>query len=273
MSRLPEAFQRARAAARPALAIFLTCGYPSLEETPDLVRAAVDGGADIIELGVPFSDPLADGATVQRANADALRHNVTLEDCFTTVATLRAGGLQTPIVLMGYYNPLLRYGLDRLAQRARQAGVDGLIVVDLPPEESKPLLDRCRPQGIDLVFLLAPTSSEARVDQVARIASGFIYLVSVTGITGVRQDLPPTLPDLAARIRKHTALPLAIGFGISRREHVQQISRYADAAVVGSAVINAIDGAAGRDERPKAVRDFVAYLSGRATAVGGERQG
>ncbi|HXF51228.1 MAG TPA: tryptophan synthase subunit alpha, partial [Dehalococcoidia bacterium] len=190
MSRIDEAFARARAEGRIALMPFIVAGHPSPDATPGLVRTLFEAGADVIELGVPFSDPLADGATNQRANEVALRHGMTLARCLDIIREARAGGVTGAIALMGYYNPILAYDLDRFVPDAAAAGADGLIVVDLPPEESDDLRERCQAHGLDLIYLLAPTSSEQRIALVAKRASGFVYCVSVAGVTGARDRLP-----------------------------------------------------------------------------------
>jgi len=223
------------------LAAYITAGYPQLDSTPALVRALVEGGADFVELGVPFSDPLADGATIQRSSFQALENGVNLEHCLGVAASLRQDGVKVPLIFMGYYNPFLRYGLGRLAQACQEAGVDGLIVPDLPPEEAEELAGHCRASSMDLIFMLAPTSTEDRIARVCQMASGFVYCVSLTGVTGVRSRLSPTVAPFLARVRRHTNLPLAVGFGISTRGQVEEVSRLAEAAVVGSALIDLID--------------------------------
>ena len=272
MSRIGPALAVVRKEGRTALAPFLTIGYPEVAALPGLVEALVEGGAGMLELGVPFSDPLADGATIQRANYIALQQGVTTSACLEAVRRLRALGLEVPILLMGYYNPILTYGLEAFPADAAVAGVDGLIVVDLPPEEAGPLQGSCRTHGLDLVYLLAPTSTPERVALVCRQASGFIYCVSVTGVTGARSSLPPELPAFAERVRGQTTLPLAVGFGISRREHVEAVGRVAEVAVVGSALIDVIDGSPAQ-EREARVKEYVEVLAGRRGAAGGRLAG
>lgn len=272
MSRVGPSLAAAREQRRTALALFLTVGYPEPAALPGLARALVEGGADMLELGVPFSDPLADGATIQRANFAALQHGVTSAGCLEAVRGLRAQGLEVPVLLMGYYNPILAYGTEAFAADASAAGVDGFIVVDLPPEESGPLHEACRARGLDLVYLLAPTSTAKRVSLVARQASGFVYCVSVTGVTGARSSLPPELPAFVERVRGQTKLPVAVGFGISRREHVEAVGRIADIAVVGSALIDVIE-ASPAEEREARVRAYVEVLAGRRGAARDRRLG
>ncbi|MFM9108480.1 MAG: tryptophan synthase subunit alpha [Chloroflexota bacterium] len=258
-SRLAGAFARARAEGRTALVPFLTAGYPTLDESEELFAALARGGADAIEIGVPFSDPLADGATIQRTSERAIANGVSLGDCLALAGRLRARGVTQPLVLMGYYNPILRYGVERFAAESAAAGADGFIVPDLPTEESEELLAACRANGRDLIFLLAPTSTEARIASVAERASGFIYCVSLTGVTGGRAELPDLRPYLA-RVRAKTDLPLAIGFGISSPEQVRQVGAVADGAIIGSALIDAIDRAPA-GEAPAAAEAFMRRLA------------
>ena len=235
-------------------------GYPSLEMTERLLTALVAGGADLIEIEMPFSDPLADGTTVQRASQVALANGVRLADCFDLVRRLRGDGLAVPLVFMGYYNPILQYGPERFAAEAAAVGLDGVIVPDLPTEESDDLLAACRRHGRDLIFLLAPTSTEERIRDVAERASGFVYCVSLTGVTGARDKLPD-LEDYLARVRRHTSLPLAIGFGVSTPAHVREVGRVAEGAIVASALINHLDRFP-PEEQPAAAEAFVRALRG-----------
>jgi tryptophan synthase alpha chain len=258
-SRLAGAFANARAENRTALVPFLTAGYPTLAESEELFLALARGGADVIEIGVPFSDPLADGATIQRTSERAIANGVTLRDCLALVGRLRERGVTVPLVLMGYYNPILRYGVERFAADAAAAGADGFIVPDLPTEESDDLLQACRANSRDLIFLLAPTSTDERIANVAERASGFIYCVSLTGVTGGRTDLPDLRPYLG-RVRAKTDLPLAIGFGISSPDHVRQVGAVADGAIVGSALIDAIDKAPA-GEAPGVAEAFMRRLA------------
>ncbi|MEE9324970.1 MAG: tryptophan synthase subunit alpha [Dehalococcoidia bacterium] len=262
MSRIEAKFAQLKRAGKTGLALFLTVGYPDKEAVTSLVPALVAGGADIIELGVPFSDPLADGATIQQASHEALRQGVTLRDCIDACRRLRQRSVEVPIVLMGYYNPILTYGLERFAEEGAEAGLDGVIVADLPPEEASPLRKACLSRGLDLIFLLAPTSTDERIRKVCRQATGFIYCVSLTGVTGARKELPVGLPNLIARVRKESSLPLAVGFGVSTRAHVETIGSYADAAVVGSALIDLIRSSP-VEERASRARVFVEKLAGK----------
>jgi tryptophan synthase alpha chain len=262
-SRVADAFARARSEGRTAIMPFVTAGYPTPERSEEWALAMVRGGADIIEIGVPFSDPLADGATVQRTSQAALRHGVTLADSVAMVRRLREQhGVTVPILLMGYFNPMLQYGLEELARDSAAAGVDGYIVPDLPAEESDELLEACRRHGLDLVFLLAPTSTDERIAAVAERASGFVYCVSLTGVTGERAALPD-LRAYLARVRARTDLPLAIGFGVSTPDHVRQVGEVADGAVVASALINFLDTVPDADQLV-AAEQFVRGLRGEA---------
>lgn len=261
MDRLKSSFEAMHRRGATGIIPFLTVGFPSVRETLALVPALVGGGADVIELGVPFSDPLADGPTIQRASFHALAQGVTLGTCLHVCQQLRSNGVETPLVLMGYYNPILSYGLERFALDARDAGVDGVIVADLPSEESEPLQRACLPQQIHLIPLLAPTSTELRIARACEKAGGFVYCISLTGVTGVRDDLPLGIPALTQRVRRHTRLPLAMGFGISQRRHVEALAPWAEAAVVGSALIEVIEKTPA-EKRPEAVMEFVAGLGG-----------
>jgi len=236
-------------------------GYPELPSALSVVPALVEGGADLIELGVPYSDPLADGATIQAASQRALENGMSLARCLEQVAVLRERGTKVPLLLMGYYNPLLQMGLEQFVKQAHTAGVDGLIVPDLPPEEAGALLGALQKSAIDLVFLLAPTSDETRIHQVAAQASGFLYLVSLVGVTGARDRLPPELEAFIARVRKASELPLAVGFGIGTPAQARRVAAAADGVIVGSALIRAIGAAheAGQDPAQEA-RDFAASL-------------
>jgi len=266
LSRIEATFARLRSQRRTGLVAFLTAGYPSVEETLLLVPALIEGGADIIEIGVPFSDPLAEGPTIQRSSHHALEQGVTPAVCLDVVAGLRAHGVEAPLVLMGYYNPLLAYGLEEFCRDAAAAGADGIIAVDLPPEESHPLRDACRRHGLDLVYLLAPTSTDERIELVAALASGFVYCVSVAGVTGAREELPAGLSAFVARVRARTPLPVAVGFGISRPKHFRAVARIADAAVIGSAIIDEIDRS-DPSQRTGKVKRYAEVVTGRRRAA------
>lgn len=242
-SRIGATLARHREAGTLALVGWQTIGYPSVDESRALVTALIDGGFDLIELGVPFSDPQADGTTIQRASFEALRQGATLGVALDTVRTLRAEGVVAPLIFMSYYNPILSRGLERFAADARDAGVDGVIVPDLPAEESDDLIAALESAEIDVIFLVAPTTPDARLRAIAARARGFLYCVSLTGVTGARQSLPEDLPDYLARVRTFTDVPLAVGFGVSRPEHVASLRGVADAAIIASAIIDRMDRA------------------------------
>ena len=262
-TRIDTCFARLKAEGRTGLIAYVPVGYPTLAETPALASALIEGGASLLELGVPFSDPLADGATIQRATAEALRQGVDMHACLEVARTLRQRWPDIPLVLMGYYNTFLSYGLERFCRDAANEGVDGAIIVDLPPEEADAFLQPARKAGLDLIFLLAPTSTERRIKMVTGKARGFLYCVSVAGVTGARDTLPEYLPAFLARVHAHTQVPLAVGFGISRPEHVAAVGRYAEAAVIGSAFIDVIDRSKPQ-ERALALRTYVEELVAKA---------
>lgn len=260
VDRIARAFSRARAERRLAVIVYLTVGYPDRRATGELLRAALDGGADILELGVPFSDPLADGATVQRTSEVALRQGVTLADC---VAEAAAVGRERDAValLMGYANPFLRYrqGLAGFAADAAHAGLAGVIVPDLPAEEAAEFDAVLGPEGLVRIDLYAPTTPDDRLARLVPSARGFVYCVSLTGVTGARRALAADVTEFVARVRRHTLQPIAVGFGISTTEHVASLRGVADAIVVGSAALDAI-ASAPADRRSSALREFVGSL-------------
>jgi tryptophan synthase alpha chain len=260
-SRVEAAFARARDEGRTAVIPFVTIGYPSLVRSEEWLLGAVRGGADLVEIGIPFSDPLADGTTVQRTSQVALQNGAKLADALEMTKRLRTEhGVTIPVLFMSYVNPMLQYGIERLAADCAAAGVNGFIVPDLPAEESDDLLAACRDQGLDLVYLLAPTSTDARIAAVAERASGFIYCVSLTGVTGQRDALPD-LSQYLGRVRARTTVPIAVGFGVSTPEHVRQIGEVADGAVVASAMINYLDTLIA-SEQQDAAEGFVRHLRG-----------
>jgi len=265
MSRIEAALARARAEGRVALLPFMTLGYPDLPTSIELVKAMVAAGADGIELGIPFSDPLADGPTIQRASRQALQNGTTPADAVDTVRSLREAGVEVPLILMGYCNSFLAQGEERLISDAAAAGADGLIIVDLPPEESDATRALCGKLGLDLIYLLAPTSDDSRMAEVLPRASGFIYCVSLVGVTGARAQMASELPDFLRKLRSRTALPLVVGFGISKREHVEALRGLADAAIVGAAIVDVVESSP-REKRVERVRDYVEVLTGRREA-------
>ncbi len=266
MSRIADTFTRAKAEGRTALMPFVTAGYPTMEIAEQTIRALVDAGADLVEIGTPFSDPIADGTTVQRTSQVSLRNGTRLGDCIDLVRRMRADGIETPFMLMGYFNPIVKYGIDKFIADAAHAGVDGFIIPDLPIEESDRVRNAAAENGIDLIYMAAPTTTEARLRQIGEKGSGFVYCVSVTGVTGARESLSASLGDYLARVRQHTDLPLAVGFGISTPEHVKDVGKVADGAIVASAMINYTDGFPPAEQPAEAAR-FVRYLQGEDALV------
>lgn len=254
--RVSAVFRRAREEHRAAVMPYLTLGYPTPERSLALVEAAVRGGADLLELGLPFSDPLADGPTIQRTTQVALSQGVTVERCVQMAQMLRERGITTPFVFMGYYNPILSYGEAAFSQACRRVGVDGLIVPDLPPGEAECLVAASREHGLAQIYLLSPSSPVHRIRLVTRESRGFVYLVSVTGVTGARDKLPKDLASFVRRVRTMTNKPLAVGFGISRPEQVRKVAAMADGVIVGSALMRR----AARDRGAQEVRRFVADM-------------
>lgn len=265
MSRIAKRLAERRESGRLALIPYITAGYPDVETTVELAVALAEAGADLLELGIPFSDPLADGVTIQRASFAALEAGVTPSICLEIATRVRARS-DVPLLFMGYYNPFLRYGLDAFAADSARAGVDGLIVPDLPPEEAGELRAALGARGLDLIHLLAPTSTDARIALVARAATGFVYCASLAGVTGARSELSAGLPAFLGRVRRHTDLPLCVGFGISRPEHVAALRGIADGAIVGSALVGLVERLA-PEER---VRGAASYLAELRRAADGE---
>lgn len=261
-SQIAAMFAQFKAEKHTALMPYLTVGYPDLATTIAGIHAIVRGGGDMIELGMPFSDPLADGVTVQQANQVALANGVNTTTVLDVVRQVRAEGVTIPLIAMGYFNPILRYGIERFVADCAAAGVDGLIIPDLPPEESDEVVAACRQHQRDFIMLLAPTSSEQRIRDVAQRASGFIYCIALTGITGGRDKLQTGLADYLGRVRQQTDLPLAVGFGISTAEHVAQVSTLADGAIVGSALLDRLGKVVDQPVRERAavIEQFVRAL-------------
>ncbi|HST53687.1 MAG TPA: tryptophan synthase subunit alpha [Pyrinomonadaceae bacterium] len=259
MSRIAEAFKNLRAEGRRGFVPFITAGDPDLEATRGLVVELARAGATVIELGVPFSDPVADGPVIQRASERALRNGVGLQDVLETLADARRE-TDVPVILFSYFNPMLRFGVERLASEALRAGVDGILATDLIPEESAEFNSTLARHGLDEIFLVAPTTSDARLKMIAGRASGFIYAVSRAGVTGARDALSAEAERLVARVRRVSDLPVAVGFGISTREQVEEVWRYADAAVVGSAIVAEIESHAGSNDLVARVGEFTRSL-------------
>lgn len=242
---------------RPSLVAYLTCGDPDLATSRDIALAAIEAGADVIELGVPFSDPVADGPVIQRASERALRHGTSLLQVLGLAKEIRKRS-SAGLIIFTYLNPVLRMGIAKFAAAAQEACVDGALVTDLPVEESREYLDEMRKRNLATVFLAAPTSTDARLKQIAEASSGFVYAVSRTGVTGTRHQMPEDAPKLVARLRRYTDLPVAIGFGISTSAQVRAVGKFADAAVVGSAIVETIERNPGKEA--ESVAQFVRQL-------------
>lgn len=263
MSRIRKTFEQLAGEGRKALIPFITAGDPDPALTLPLMRALVAGGADIIELGVPFSDPMADGPTIQRASERALEHGMSLRQVLAIVREFRAGDAATPVVLMGYANPIEAMGMGAFAAEAKQAGVDGVLVVDYPPEECEEFAAKIKAAGIDPIFLLAPTSTDERCGQVAAVGSGYIYYVSLKGVTGAAHlDLDEVLRRIPI-IRRQVGMPVGVGFGIRDAESARRIAAVADAVVIGSRIIEEIE----KSPREQAAANVTAFLRGIRGAV------
>ena len=261
MSRIAATFEALRAKGRRGLVTFITAGDPTLARSAEVLLAADRGGADVLEVGVPFSEPLADGPVIQRATERALASGTTLAGVLDMVAGVRPR-LKAPVVLFSYANPILRMGVATFADRAAQAGVDGVLTVDLPLEEAEASRTLYQARGIDTIFLLSPTTSDRRIRQAASLGSGFLYAISRLGVTGSRDTVADGAEHIVARIRAATSLPVAVGFGISKPEHVREVGKWADAAVVGSALVNLIAEAGTSPDLPGRVEEYVRWLKG-----------
>lgn len=259
MNRIQVTFDQLKHIGEKALIPYIPVGYPALETTEELIRTICESGADLLELGVPNGDPLADGPTIQAASTQAIANGTTLRHCIQVVQRLRQSGLDLPIIFMGYCNSFLAYGLESFARDARNAGVDGLIIPDLPSTMAGPWVDIFRQHEIDLIFFLAPTTSEERAASVVEQGTGFVYCISVTGVTGARDELPEELPQFISQAREATSLPLCVGFGISTPKHVAEVSQYADGVIVGSALLQVINHAP-KDQMHTKVREYVSSL-------------
>lgn len=259
-TRITQLFERCTAEGRKAFIAYLTAGDPNPEATVPLVLALERGGADLIELGVPFSDPIADGPVIQRASERALHAGTTLKRILEMVREIRRQS-EIPLLLFSYLNPVMHYGFDKLAQDAATAGIDGVLLTDLSIEEAEEPARRLREHSLDTVFLGAPTSSERRLELIGRHSSGFVYLVSRTGVTGEQASLSAQAIPLIKKMRKHTNLPLALGFGISKPEHVAEVAQFADGIVVGSAIVKTIEANIHSADLPAAVEQFTRQLS------------
>ncbi|HEX4031613.1 MAG TPA: tryptophan synthase subunit alpha [Terracidiphilus sp.] len=251
---------------KPGLVVYITAGDPSIEVTREIALAAIDAGADVIELGVPFSDPLADGPVIQRASERALARSVSLKDVLGLAGEIRSARPDAGLVLFSYLNPMLRYGLGKFADDAAAAGVDGVLAIDMIVEEAAEYLAELARVRLAPVFLAAPTSPDERLEAIAQHSQGFIYAISRTGITGKQQTLTADASALVARIRRWTRLPVAVGFGISNADHVAQVAEFADAAVVGSAIVELIERST-PESAPGAVARFIRGLRMPETAL------
>ena len=260
VSAISEVFAAAQSARRAALIPYITLGYPTLERSIEMAEATIAGGADILELGIPFSDPLADGPIIQHATQAALDQGTTVAHCLEAAGTIRKRHPEIPLVFMGYLNPLLAYGEERFCAACQTCGVDGLIVPDLPPEEAAEIEAHCRSRQLATIFLLAPNTPEERMRCICSRSQGYIYLVSMTGTTGTRETLPKSLDDLVGRARAVTDKPIAVGFGISTPDHAAAVARIADGVIVGSAIVRRCsEGAACVEAFVRSLRNEMDY--------------
>jgi tryptophan synthase alpha chain len=260
-NRIAETFARLRREGRPGLVTYTTAGDPDLPRSAEILKALDRAGADVLEVGVPFSDPLADGPVIQRATERALAAGSSLRASLSLIVGVRAQ-VDAPIVVFSYANPILRMGVDAFARRAAQAGVDGVLALDLPIEEAADFRASLRAAGLDTIFLLSPTTTETRIRKAAELGSGFLYGISRLGVTGARDSVASGAEALVRRIRAHSPLPIALGFGISRPEHVAEVCAYADAAVVGSALVSKIAEESGSAALIDRVEEYVRWLKG-----------
>ena len=261
VNRITQAFSRARVDGRAAFIAYITCGDPTLERTKQLVLRFADAGVDIVEFGVPFSDPMADGVANQEAANRALKNNVSMGDVLRTAGELRASGSELPIILFTYYNPVFAYGLERFAKDAARNGVDGVLLVDVPPEEASECTHLLADAGLATIFLVAPTTDEERLAEILASTTGFVYYVSRAGVTGERTDLASDVRDHVAKIRTQTDLPVAVGFGISTPDHVRRVAEVADGVIVGSAIVGRIGAGGDTDGMVDDVTSFVRELT------------
>lgn len=241
MNRVDRKFAELKKERRAALMPYLPLGFPNLDISRQLIFAVASSGADVIELGIPFSDPLADGPVIQRATHTALQNGMTTTKCLEMVRNAREDGVTNPLVMMGYYNPILRFGIEKFVRAAKDAGADGILVPDLPPEEAGALDAACRAHELDLIFLASPTSTPARLRLIGEATRGFVYLVSVTGVTGARDQVVVDLGDFVARVRAVTPKPVCVGFGIANAESAKTVANLADGVIVGSALVSRIE--------------------------------
>jgi tryptophan synthase alpha chain len=239
-NKIDQQLKNAMNSNKVAIATFMTTDYPDHKTFIDINSKLCEIGVDILEFGIPFSDPIAEGPTIQKTTFKVIQNGTNINNCFESISFLRTKGYKTPIVIMGYYNPILKFGLELFTSKAREVGIDGLVVADLPIEESNNLRNLCNNNNIHLIQMLAPTSTLERIKQTCEIASGFIYCVSLTGVTGARKNIGPEIQSLANKIRKYTKVPIMVGFGISSHVHVKTIGGFADGAIIGSALLDAV---------------------------------
>ncbi len=266
MNRIDQRFETLRARGECAFIPYIAAGDPTLEHTIQMIVSLEKAGADVIELGVPFSDPLADGVVNQEAALRALKSHVTLHDVVAMVKEARAR-TEVPLLLFTYFNPVLAYGVEAFARDAKEAGVDGVLCVDLPPEEAEDYVAHMRRAGLATVFLIAPTSTPGRIERIAQVSTGFIYYVSRTGVTGTRDNLEATVHGVVDEIRKHTGKPIAVGFGISTPEQASEVAGFADGVIVGSAIVRMMGEEGGGPEAAERVAAFAKTLSDAAKSV------
>ena len=268
MNRIDRRFAQLREAGRKALVPYVVAGHPQPEATPGIMHALVAAGADLLELGVPFSDPMADGPVIQAASERAIAGGMSLTRVLACVSKFRAQNSDTPLILMGYMNPIETMGVQRFAQQAVSAGVDGVLIVDLPPEEVDAVREPFRQSELQQIFLIAPTTGDARMAEICRLAGGFVYYVALKGVTGAKLPLADQIGAAVKRIRVHTQLPVAVGFGIKSAADAVKIGPNADAIVIGSALVSAIDQAASGEQAERLARDFLAPIR---AALDGEK--
>ncbi len=259
MSRLASTFARLRETKTPGLVTYVTAGDPTLPRTRGVLEALDRAGADVLEVGVPFSDPLADGPVIQRATERALASHTTLSGVLDLLGEMR-GSLRPPVVIFSYANPILRLGAERFADRAKEAGVDGVLVLDLPIEEAGDFRNMLATRGIDTILLLSPTTTDDRLRKAAALGSGFLYAISRLGVTGARDRIADGAREMVERIRRASPLPVALGFGISKPEHVREVGQWADAAVVGSALVSVVAEAGVSNDLDSKVEEYVRWL-------------
>ncbi len=257
INRIDKEFQGLRERGERALIFYLTVGYPNISTFIELIITLEKSGADLIELGIPFSDPVADGLTIQKTSQEALKQKISLKKTFSLAKDLE---INIPLVLMTYYNPVYQYGLKKFADSCKKSGIDGIIVPDLPPEEANPLRNTLKSHNLDLIFLIAPTSPEKRIKMIANLSKGFIYYVSLTGVTGAREKLPKTIRLSLNRIRKFTKRPICVGFGIAKPEQAREIGNYSDGIIIGSALLNIIEKYKNKRGLIKEVERFVSEI-------------